>query len=427
MARRRTHTHVQIPTAALALALTATACGVGTGGAPAADPLVVWIMEGTNPDATTYFEAANTAFTERTGVEVEVEFVPWSDAQNKISTAIAGGTVPDVVELGTTFIPEFADSGALYDLSAHIDDPYLYTQSMVRMGQIEDRIYGVPWYAAIRSIVYRTDLFEEHGQEVPEDWAELRETAIALSEAEEDMIAFPVPGDAQYSVMPWIWGGGGELAVRGPDGTWESEIDSEGGRAGMSFFTGLALEDGVSTTGAVNWNEIDVMEALAEERAVMAISGSANPKAILESNPGLEGRLGAFPIPGREGGYTDSFAGGSLLSVFAGTGQEETAWEYVAHLTGDEFSIRWSEETGFFPGRAAAVRTFAESENPLVRPFAVQLEAASRGTPVTPAWGRVEAEKVIVAMQQDILNGDASVEEATEHAADEIERILNGD
>ena len=46
--------------------------------------------------------------------------------------------------------------------------------------------------------------------------------------------------------------------------------------------------------------------------------------------------------------------------------------------------------------------------------------------PVTPAWTQVEAEKVVVGMQQDILNGEATVEEATESAADEIERILNG-
>ncbi|MCY9785034.1 sugar ABC transporter substrate-binding protein [Nocardiopsis sp. EMB25] len=425
MARRRAHTHVHLPAAAMALALVGTACGMGTGGS-VSDDLVVWIMEGTNPDETAYFDAANAAFTEQTGVGVDVEFVPWSDAQNKISTAIAGGTVPDVVELGTTFVPEFADSGALHDLSGYVDDPYVYTQSLLRMGRIDDRIYGVPWYAAIRSIVYRTDIFEEHDQEVPENWAELRETAIALSEAEEDMIAFPIPGDAQYSVMPWIWGGGAELAVQTSDGTWVSEIDSDGGRAGMSFFTGLALEDGVSTTGAVNWNEIDVMESLAEERAIMAISGSANPKAILESNPDLEGRLGVFVIPGREDGYTDSFAGGSLLSVFEGTGQEEVAWEYVDHLTSYQFSSRWAEETGFFPGREEAVTAFAESEDPLVRPFAVQLITASRGTPVAPAWGRVEAEKVIVAMQQSILNGDATVDEATATAAAEIERILNG-
>ncbi|ASU59742.1 sugar ABC transporter substrate-binding protein [Nocardiopsis dassonvillei] len=426
MARRRTHKYVPLPAAAAALVLAATACGSGGGGASESDGLLVWIMQGTNPDETGFFEAANAAFTEETGIEVDVEFVPWQDAQNKISTAIAGGTMPDVAELGNTFTPGFADAGALHDLSGYDIDTSQYIPGLMEMGQLDEAVYGVPWYASIRSVVYRTDVFEEHGLEVPENWEELRETALALSEAEEDMIAFPVPGDAQYSVMPWIWGGGGEIAVEQSDGTWVSEIDSEEARAGVEFFTGLALEDDTSTTGAVNWNEIAVMEAVAEEEAAMAILGSANPKAILEANPDLEGRLGSFTLPGQDGGYMPSFAGGSLLSVFEGTGQEEAAWQYVQHLTGEEFGMRWSEETGFFPGVVDRVDTFSASADPILEPFAVQLNEASRGVPVTPAWTQVEAEKVLVGMQQDILNGEATVDEATENAADEIERILNG-
>lgn len=429
MARRRTHGYVPLPAAAAALVLAATACGTGGGGggdASDTDSLLVWIMQGTNPDETGFFEAANAAFTDETGVEVQVEFVPWQDAQNKISTAIAGGTVPDVVELGNTLTPGFADAGALHDLSGYGIEADQYISGLMEMGQIEDGVYGVPWYASIRSIVYRSDLFEEHDLQVPQNWDELRETALALAEAEEDMIAFPVPGDAQYSVMPWIWGGGGEIAVQDSDGGWTSQMDTDEGRAGIEFFTGLALEDGTSTTGAVNWNEIDVMEAIADEEAAMAILGSANPKAILEANPDLEGRIDSFTLPGQDGGYMPSFAGGSLLSVFEGTGNEEAAWQYVQHLTGDEFSMRWAEETGFFPGTIEGVDEFSASADPILEPFAVQLGEASRGVPVTPAWTQVEAEKVLVGMQQDILNGEATVEEATKSAADEIERILNG-
>lgn len=427
MARRRAHKYVPLPAATLALVLAVTACGGGGGGDAGGDTdsLQVWIMEGTNPDASAFFEEANAAFTEETGIDVEVEFVPWADAQDKISTAIAGGTNPDVLELGTTFTPEYADAGALHDLSGYIDDPSQYNEEMYEMGVIDDAAYGVPWYASIRSIIYRQDIFEEHGHDVPENWDELRETALDLADAEDDMIAFPVPGEAQYSVMPWIWGGGGELAVEEADGTWTSTINSDEGRAGVEFFTGLAMEDDLSTTGAVNWNEIDVMESLTDERSIMAISNSSNPKAIIEGNPELEGKLGAFALPGQDGGYTDSFAGGSLLSVFEGTGNEEAGWEYVAHLTDDEFSSRWAEDTGFFPGGADEIAEFAASDDPLVQPFAIQLDEAGRSTPVTPAWGQVEAEGVIVGMQQDILNGNATVEEATDDAAETIERILN--
>lgn len=426
MARRRVHEYLPLPAATLALVLAATACGGGDGdGGGDTDTLQVWIMEGTNPDASSFFDEVGTAFEEENGISVEVEFVPWQDAQDKISTAIAGDTLPDVVELGTTFTPEYADAGVLHDVSGYIDDPSRFQREMYEMGVIDDAAYGVPWYASIRSIIYRKDIFEEHGHEEPANWDEMRETALDLAEAEEDMIAFPVPGDAQYSVMPWVWGGGGEVAVEEADGTWSSTIDSPEGRAGVEFFTDLALEDDLSTTGAVNWNEIDVMEALSDEQAIMAISNSSNPKAIIENNPDLEGDLGVFVLPGQEDGYTESFAGGSLLSVFEGTGNEEAAWQYVELLTNGEYFERWGEESGFFPAGVAEIEGYAESEDPLVQPFATQLLEAGKSTPAVPAWSQVEAEGVIVKMQQDILNGNATVEEATEAAAETIENILN--
>lgn len=425
MARRRAHEYVPLPAATLALVLAATACGDGGTGGGGTDTLQVWIMEGTNPDASEFFDSVNEAYTEQTGIDAEVEFVPWADAQDKITTAIAGGTMPDVVELGTTFTPEFADAGALHDLSGYIDDPSRFQQEMYEMGVIDDAAYGVPWYASIRSIIYRKDIFEEHGHEEPANWEELRETAIDLAEAEEDMIAFPVPGDAQYSVMPWVWGGGGELATQEADGTWTSTLDSPEGRAGIEFFTDLALEDGLSTTGAVNWNEIDVMEQLSDEQAIMAISNSSNPKAIIANNPDLEDKLGVFVLPGQEDGHTESFAGGSLLSVFEGTGNEEAGWQYVDLLTSGEFFERWGEESGFFPAGVAEIEEYSNSDDPLVQPFAIQLLEAGKSTPAVPAWSQVEAEGVVVKMQQDILNGNATVEEATATAAEAIENILN--
>src|SRR5690625_4739746 len=190
MARRPLLTHAPLPAAALALVLAVTACGDGGGGddISATDTLTVWIMEGTNPDATGFFEEANEAFTEEHGVDVEVEFVPWADAQDKITTSMAGDTMPDVVELGTTFVPDFSDAGALHDVAPSIDDLSSYNAEMLEMGEIDDAVYSVPWYAAVRSMVYRTDVFEEHGAEEPEKWEEMRETALDLAEAEEDKI-----------------------------------------------------------------------------------------------------------------------------------------------------------------------------------------------------------------------------------------------
>ncbi|RCV50180.1 sugar ABC transporter substrate-binding protein [Marinitenerispora sediminis] len=416
-----------LPAVALGVAVTlaATACGTG-GPSGAGQTLDVWIMEGTHPDATAFFDEVAAEFEATTGAQVNVEFVPWADAHDNFVTAIAGGTAPDVAEVGTTWTPEFADAGALADVTERAGDTSDYVPGLLEAGTLDDRLYGVPWFAGVRAVVYRTDVFEELELEEPTTWEELREVATTIQEEREDMAGFPVPGGAMFSALPFVWGAGGDVAVQAEDGTWQAEIDSPESREGIRFFTDLALEDGLSTTGATTWLETDMQDAFIRGDSAMMIAGSWAPAAIMETDPELEGRVGAFPIPGRDGGYSPSFLGGSHLSVFNGSEDEELAWQYVQLLTGDEFARRWTEETSYFPGRQSQLAPFTESEDPLVSPFAIQMSEAGHGVPVTSAWGQVEGQRVVQTMVQAILSGDASVEEATATAAESIEETLNG-
>ncbi|MFC7330057.1 sugar ABC transporter substrate-binding protein [Marinactinospora rubrisoli] len=414
-----------LPVVALgvSVALTATACGTG---GPSGQSLDVWIMEGTHPDASAFFDEVAADFQAETGVQVNVEFVPWGDAHDKFVTAMAGGTLPDVAEVGTTWTPEFADAGALVDvtdLAGSTDD---YVPELLEAGTIDGRLYGIPWFAGVRTVVYRTDVFEELGLEEPTNWDELREAAATIEEERDDIAAFPVPGGAMFSLLPFVWGAGGDIAVRGDDGTWQAEIDSPESREGIAFFTDLALEDGFSTSGATTWLETDMQDAFIRGDSAMMIAGSWAPEAITQTDPELEGRVGAFPIPGRDGGYSPSFLGGSHLSVFSDTEDEDLAWQYVQLLTSDDYARRWTEETSYFPGRQSQLEPFSESEDPLVRPFAVQMSEAGHGVPVSPAWGQIEGQRVLQTMVQAILSGEASVEDASATAAETIEETLNG-
>lgn len=409
--------------AAASLALLAAACG-GGGGDGEGQTLDVWIMEGTHPDATAYFDDIGERFREQTGAEVDVEFVPWADAHDKFTTAIAGNTMPDVAEVGTTWTSEFAGAGALTDLSAHVGSTDAYVPGLTEAGTLDGGLYGVPWYAGVRAVIYRTDVFEDLGLEEPTTWEELRETATTVSEERDGMTAFPVPGDAVYQALPFVWGNGADIASSS-DGRWSSGLDSAQAREGLSFYTGLALEDGVSSTGAGTWKETDLQDNFVSGDVAMMIGGSWTPAAILEANPDLEGDIGAFPIPGPDGGYSPSFLGGSHLSVFNAAEDPDLAWSYVETVTNDDNARRWSEATTYFPGKRKQLEPYTASDDPLVRPFAEQMSEAGRGLPATENFGKVQGDMVLEAMLQDILNEEATVEEATARAAEEVEGILN--
>src|ERR1700754_4213700 len=152
-------------------------------------------MEGTNPDARPFFAELSSAFTAQTGAALDVQFVPWAAAKDKFATSIAGGTTPDVAEVGTTWTPEFGEAGALVDLAPRVREAGLadgLVDGLVEAGTVGEALYGMPWYAGVRSIVYRTDVFGELGIAPPTTWDELVAAGRRIKAARPELIPFPV-------------------------------------------------------------------------------------------------------------------------------------------------------------------------------------------------------------------------------------------
>ena len=416
-------------TSVLAIAAVLLAgCG-GSDSGEAADEtatLSVWIMEGTNPDAEPFFEAVSADFTADTGATLDVQYVPWASAHDKFVTSIAGGTGPDVAEVGTTWTPEFGEAGALADLTDRVRTSGTagdLVDGLVASATVGDALYGMPWYAGVRSVVYRADIFAELGLSAPTTWAEWVSVGTAIKAAKPDMVAMPVAGDNEYGVYPFIWGAGGQIATQSGQ-AWASALDSPEAREGIAFYTGLATEHGLSTPAATTWKETDLVENFAAGKVAMMLSGSWTPKTILAKNPGLEGKIGVFTIPGPDGGYSPSFVGGSHLAVFENSKQKDLAWSFIELMSTKKYAGQWAQQSSYFPGLVSLLAEAQEQDDPLVAPFAVQLEQAGDSVPVTPAYGQVQGKKTIPAMLQSILSGTKTVEQATKDAAAEMDGVL---
>lgn len=417
-------------------ALEAESCTPITDGSAEGETLTVWIMEGTNPDASAYFDAVGEEFAAQTGAELDVQFVPWADAKTKFDSSISGDTTPDVAEVGTTWTGEFAGTGALVDLTTCVDEagvrdelvPALEESAIATDGGegSEEGLYGMPWYAGVRSVVYRTDVFEQAGVQPPTSWDELVSVGDAIQASDPDILPFPVPGDSEYGVYPFIWAAGGEIATES-DGTWSAAIDSPEAQEGIEFYTDLALEQEFSSPQASTWDEADVADVFTRGDAAMMIAGSWTPQAIVEANPDLEGKIGAFPIPGQDSGVAPSFVGGSHLDVFGTADNPELAWTFVQLMTTGEFAQQWTEDSTYFPGTASELEAVVADQDPLVAPFATQMAEGAGATPNTPLWAGVQGNKTVSAMLLDILSGRASVAEATETAATEMDDIFSAD
>lgn len=390
--------------------------------------LTVWIMEGTNPDATPFFDQVKADFKKETGADLTVQFVPWSAAHDKFVSAVGGGETPDVAEFGTTWTPEFGEAGILADLSERVkgagvsDD---LVDSLVAAGEVDGKLYGMPWYAGVRSVIYRTDVFDELGLQPPTNWDEWLAVATKIKDARPDLVAMPVAGNNEYGVYPFVWGAGGQIAVQ-DGGKWRSTLDSAQARRGIEFYTGLATRHGLSSPAAATWKETDLKDSFVQGKLAMMISGSWTPKAILEAAPQLQGKIGAFPIPGEKGGISPSFVGGSHLAVFEKSQQADLAWKFVQMMTAGRYASDWATQSSYFPGLKSLLAKAISAPDPLVAPFARQMKDGGETVPVTPAYGKVQAKKTVPSMLQAILSGSKTVEQATADAAAEMTAEMQG-
>jgi len=96
------------------------------------------------------------------GVRVRVQRIPWSAAHEKLLTAYVGDALPDVVQVGSTWIPELTALGALAPLDARLDAAPGRPRDDVFPGVlathvVDGRTMAMPWYVDTRVLFYRSD------------------------------------------------------------------------------------------------------------------------------------------------------------------------------------------------------------------------------------------------------------------------------
>ncbi|MEO1116132.1 MAG: extracellular solute-binding protein, partial [Pseudomonadota bacterium] len=110
------------------------------------------------------FEAANP------GTEVEIVSLPWGQAFEKFATMVAGGDIPDVVEMPDRWAGIYKDRLVnLNDRIAGWDHGATLTQKTIDMGRQTDgkTVRMIPYGFYLRALFYNKKLLEEAGVEGP--------------------------------------------------------------------------------------------------------------------------------------------------------------------------------------------------------------------------------------------------------------------
>ncbi len=343
-------------------------------------------------------------------IEVKVQIQEWDGIGEKVTAALASNDAPDVIETGNTQVAQFAQSGGLLDLSDKVDElgGGDWLRGLAEPGAYEGRQYGIPYYAANRVVIYRTDLFRQAG--VDPAAIKTRDQWIAATEKLDKggTQGIYLPGQTWYALAGFIWDEGGDLAKRSGD-SWEGTLDTPEALRGMDFYKKLqALGKGPRDADEAEPPQAEVM-AKGQVAQIISTPGGAN--VVIESNPELKGRLGFFPIPGKTADRPGSvFIGGSDLVVPAASGKQDAAFTFIKELTGDAWQRKLALAMSYVPNKTTLADAVASDPGTAAMAAGA---AVGRATPNTPAWAAVEAKNPIKDYMTAVLTGaDAGAEAA---------------
>jgi multiple sugar transport system substrate-binding protein len=253
-------------------------------------------------------------------IRLLVQQIPWTSAHEKLLTAFVGNSTPDLAQLGNTWIPEFAEIGALERLDERVARSSAFSAGSFfpgvwRTNFSRGGLYGIPWYVDTRVLFYRPDLLARAGfREAPKTWKEWRDAMEKIR---------PLQGPYGYPILlpinEWepvvLFGVARGASLLSSDGT-RGAFAQPDFAAAAGFYTGLfhdRLAPLVSFSSFGN-----VYQEFARGTIAMWLTGPWNLGEFRQRLPPQQQDLwmtapagaGRLAVAGRV------FAGGSSLAIF---------------------------------------------------------------------------------------------------------------
>jgi multiple sugar transport system substrate-binding protein len=328
------------------------------------------------------------------GIHVRVQMIPWNAAHEKLLTAFAGNSLPDMCQLGNTWIPEFSMLNSLEDLDTLVAHSTAlqgsdYFSGIWETNVILSHLYGIPWYVDTRVLFYRSDLAADVGfSRPPASWEEWFDLCARLKKRDPEDFAIFLPTNIEWA-PPVILGLQKNSPLLKDDNTLGDFSGPEFVSAMHTFVDffrrGWAP---IKTTQIVS-----VYQSFSEAYFAMYITGPWNIGEFRRRLPPSKRESWmTAPLPGPNGGVGVSLAGGSSLVMFRSSARKQEVWKVIEFLSEKEQQLELYRLTGDLPARVEAWDDTALAKNRYASAFFIQLKHVVP-TPKIPEWEQI-AQKV---------------------------------
>jgi N,N'-diacetylchitobiose transport system substrate-binding protein len=415
-------------------ALSAAAAGsMASPDRTAATTITVWLQEDARDNWPGVVAAANQAFERaHSDVNVKVEYQTWNQHLAKFDATIAGNNVPDVIEMGNTEMTKYMDARAFWDITSQkrsIPNSGSWLKGLEDSARLGGRLYGVPYYAGARAVIYRKDLYRAAGiRKAPTSLAEYEAVNAKLMKRygkDRRFSALYFPGQYWLAAMSFVYDYGGSIA-QFRNGRWVGTLDSPQAIAALTKVKSIV---GRYSKASKTGDEANPFQAVVfgqgKVGSIIANGwewGLALDKAKYSSKL-RESQLGAYPMPSRtKGKFMPTFLGGSDLAIPVQSRNRSLALDWIKTFTNTRSMTQLATEGKVVPNTTSLLRL--HSRSPSLAPFA-RAAQTSWFVPTAKNWVNVENARTIRTMLVRIFSGRHSVRSAAQRASREITTILN--
>jgi ABC-type glycerol-3-phosphate transport system substrate-binding protein len=366
-------------------------------------------------------------------ITVKMEQLPgWDPLTEKLAVTIAGGTQPNTTLLPDNNLRLLIYQGQLTALDELIKkdkyDVKVLDKGMRDRGTAEGKLFILPWAAAILSLYYNADLFQQAGVPLPDPikamtWDQVIDAATKVRRLGDDVWGFRVGGslstpnwDAIKEWLPWCWSNGNDYF----DATETKPLFvDDKGIAALQLFTDLMRKYQVAPGPGVT------IPKASTGKLGMWVSQSGDIATMRRDAPSV--RFGATIIPIGPGGKASyGVQGGKFIAIARGAKNPDDTWRYLRWSTDEAINLRLVTPAFQDPVHAANRLKPPYSEAPQYKAFVEQFKT-SRARPGNPAYRLTEESTAeqFQAAYQGLKNPADAAKTAAEKAVAIIQQNMS--
>ncbi len=313
-------------------------------------------------------------FTADTGIGVEWVTLEENVLRQRVTTDITtNGGQFDIMTIGMYETPIWGANGwlvALDDLSADYDvDDIL--PAMAGGLSHDGTLYAAPFYGESSMIMYRTDLMEAAGMEMPDapTWEFIADAAAAMTDRDAEINGICLRGKAG-------WGEGGafitamsnSFGARWFDEGWNAQFDTEQWANTLNFFKTMMDASGPAGYATNGFNEN--LSLFNQGKCGMWIDATVAASFVTGDDSTVADSVGFALAPDTGLGKRSNWLWAWALGIPAGTAQEAEAKQFIEWATSKDYIELVAENEGWANVPPGARTSLYENPNYQEVPFA---------------------------------------------------------